>query len=123
MRRIHSILLLLLFASCSPQIPANTGIEGQVLIGPMCPVVRQGQECPDQPYQATLTILTSEGRKVTQFNTDADGRFHLPLAPGTYILHPQTPQNQPMPVAAEQTFRAVEGQFIQIKVIFDSGIR
>jgi hypothetical protein len=123
MRLIRFILLLFLFSSCSPRIPANTGIEGQVLIGPMCPVVQQGQECPDQPYQATMTILTSEGRKVTQFNTDADGRFRLPLAPGNYILHPQTSLNQPMSVAVEQPFSVVEGQFTQIKVTFDSGIR
>ena len=122
-RWLCTIFLVILPAACSPQIPANTGIEGQVTIGPMCPVVRQGQECPDQPYQATLTVLTSAGRKVTQFTTDTEGKFQVPLAPGDYILHPEPPQNQPMPVAAEQTFTVVEGQFTQIRVIYDSGIR
>jgi hypothetical protein len=123
MHRLLFILLVLMLASCSPKIPANTGIEGQVLIGPICPVVKSGQECPDQPYQATLMILTSGGRKVTQFTTDANGRFRLPLAPGSFILRPQTPDNQPMPSASEQTFSVVEGQFTRLKISYDSGIR
>ena len=117
------IFLGILPAACSPQIPANTGIEGQALIGPMCPVVRQGQECPDQPYQATLTVLTSAGRKVTQFTTDTEGKFQVPLAPGDYILYPETPKNKPMPIGAEQTFTVVEGQFTEILITYDSGIR
>jgi len=67
--------------------------------------------------------MTSGGRKVTQFTTDTEGRFRVPLAPGTYILHPKTPGNQPMPTAAEQPFSVVKGQFTLLKVIFDSGIR
>jgi len=121
MRRIIFILLLLA-AGCS-SIPAATGIEGQVRIGPMCPVVQQGQECPDQPYQAVLIIQTSAGRQVTRITTDAEGKFRLTLAPGTYILHPQTPQNSPMPFATDQTFNVVKGHFTQITIVFDSGIR
>jgi hypothetical protein len=89
----------------------------------MCPVVRQGQECPDQPYQAVLIIQTAAGRKITQITTGTDGKFRLSLAPGTYILHPQAPQNSPIPFAFEQTFSVVTGQFTHIDVVFDSGIR
>ena len=124
MKRWLSVLVfLVLVTACPPKIPDNTGIEGQVFIGPMCPVVQQGQECPDRPYQATLTVLTASGHKVTQFTTDAEGRFQVPLAPGDYILRPQTPANQPMPVAAEQAFTVTEGQFTQVDVTYDSGIR
>lgn len=109
--------------SCSAQIPAETGIEGQVFIGPTCPVVQVDNPCPDKAYPATLTILNSAGRKLTRFTTDAEGRFHVPLAPGNYILHPETPLGQPLPFAAEQPFSVVEGQFTQLKVTYDSGIR
>ncbi len=124
MQRVLVILLLLFMAACSPQIPANTGVEGQVLIGPTCPVVQQGKECPDKSYQATLTVLDSSGiREIARFQTDADGRFRLPLAPGNYILHPETPENLPMPIAPEQNFTVTEGRFAQISVVYDSGIR
>jgi hypothetical protein len=122
-KRFLLITLFLLMVSCSSRIPADTGIIGQVFIGPTCPVVQVGNPCPDKAYQATLTILNSAGRKVTSFTTDAEGRFQVPLAPGNYILHPETPVGQPLPVATEQPFSVVEGQFTQLKVIFDSGIR
>ena len=124
MRHFHCIFLLVfLLTACAAQIPADTGVEGQVTIGPMCPVVRQGQECPDKSYQATLAILTAGGRQVKQFTTDTAGNFRMPLAPGSYILHPQTPANQPMPTGRDQPFSVVQGQFTQIKVVYDSGIR
>jgi hypothetical protein len=123
MHRTLFILSLVLLAACSPQMPVHTGIEGQVLIGPMCPVVRQGQECPDRPYQATLTVMTPERRTVTRFTVDREGRFQVALAPGSYILRPETPSNLPLPIAAEQPFSVVAGQYTQLKVIYDSGIR
>ena len=124
MIRLRSfILLLFLLTACSPSIPANTGLAGTVTLGPVCPVVQVNHPCPDQSYQATLTILTSTGKQVKQFTTDADGKFQIPLAPGDYILHPETPENQPMPFAQEQPFSVVAGQFTQIEVVYDSGIR
>jgi hypothetical protein len=124
MRRVLFILLFLFLTTCSPQIPANTGIEGKVLIGPMCPVVQQGKECPDKPYQATLTVLDSNGiHKVARFQSDVEGQFRLPLAPGTYLLRPETPKNMPVPTAPEQNFTVTEGRFTQISVSYDSGIR
>ena len=117
------LFLLLLLTACTSNIPADTGIEGQVLIGPVCPVVQMGQECPDQPYQAVLVIQTTAGRQVTRITTDAEGKFRLALAPGTYVLHPRTPQNSPMPFATDQTFNVVNGHFTQITIVFDSGIR
>jgi len=101
--------------------PADSGIEGQVLIGPMCPVVQVGQECPDQPYQATLTVNGPDGRKIVQFQSDAQGRFKIPLAPGDYILHPESPNG--IPSAGEQSFRVEAGKFTQMVVNYDSGIR
>jgi len=38
-----------------------------------------------------------------------------------YILHPESPGV--MPVAPEQTFSILSGQFTQLTVTYDSGIR
>ena len=107
-------------ASIEPT-PTDSGIEGQVLIGPICPVVQEGQECPDQPYQATLTVNSREGRKIVQIQTDKDGKFRIPLPPEEYVLHPESPNV--MPFASEQSLTVEAGRFTEIIVNYDSGIR
>lgn len=136
MRINLSLIILTLLAACSPLVlptPNSTstpgsittstesGIEGQVLIGPTCPVVREGQECADQPYQAALTILKPNGQEVMRFEADQQGRFRVPLPPGEYILRPESPSV--MPHASEQNFTVLPGQFTQIMVNYDSGVR
>ena len=115
-------VLILILSTCSTKPKAtDSGIEGQVFIGPMCPVVQVGQECPDQPYQAILTVNSLEGERIAQIQTDAEGRFRIPLQPGEYILHPES-QNV-LPFAKEQTILVEDGVFTQVIVNYDSGIR
>jgi hypothetical protein len=116
-------VLILVLATCSiySPTPRGSGIEGQVLIGPTCPVSLPGQECADQPYQATLTILNRDGLQVRQFQTDDQGRFNVPLVPGEYVLHPESPNG--IPFASDQSFMVETGRFTQITVNYDSGIR
>lgn len=124
MIKIKLILLFaLLLTSCaSPETPpSDSGIEGQVLIGPTCPVVREGEECQDQPYQATLTVNSPKGERIVQIQTEEDGLFKIPLAPGEYILHPETPNV--LPFAGDQSFVVEPGKFTQVIVNYDSGIR
>ncbi len=120
------MLATLLLSACAPGVPStpeNSGITDQALVGPMCPVVREGQDCPDRPYQATLTILDRTGKVVLQFQTDEQGEFRVPLAPGEYILRPETPEGLPYPVAGEQAFQVLTGVFTPLTVSYDSGIR
>ena len=116
-------VLILALATCSiySPTPRGSGIEGQVLLGPMCPVVQEGQPCPDQPYQATLTVRSLDGLQVAQFQTDAQGRFQVPLVPGEYILHPESPNG--LPFAGDQSFTVQTGSFTRITIHYDSGIR
>ena len=117
-------LLALLLAACSPQASSSdSGIYGQVVIGPTCPVERPGLDCADRPYQATLSVLTPAGKRVARFTTAQDGTFRINIAPGDYILHPETPQGQTLPVAPEQPFTVESGKFTQLAVSYDSGIR
>ncbi len=103
--------------------PAESGIEGQATIGPMCPVMREGQECPDQPYQTPLIILDNQGHQIARIETDAEGKFRLNLPPGDYIIHPEIPADRPIPTAADVQVTVLPGQFTQVKIEFDSGIR
>jgi len=89
----------------------------------MCPAMREGEECPDQPYQATLSVDSLEGGEIARFQTDEGGIFSLPLKPGEYILHPETPEGMPYPFAEEQRFTVNPGEYTRLIVQFDSGIR
>jgi len=115
-------ILIFVLSTCSmkPKV-TDSGIEGQVFIGPMCPVVQVGQECPDQPYQAVLTVNSPEGERIVQVQTDEEGRFRIPLESGEYILHPESPNA--LPFAKEQAVIVEEGKFTQVIVHYDSGIR
>jgi hypothetical protein len=142
-------VLILLASACAPQIQSapfklvsteeagsstNTpspdslpaqenGVKGQALIGPTCPVMTVESPCPDQPYQANLVIWTLDGQEVTRFKTDAEGKFQVNLPPGDYILHPEVPAGKMIPSAADVPFTVNPGEFTELIVSFDSGIR
>lgn len=123
--RLNFLLILgiFFFAACAPTLtPSDSGVEGAVTIGPVCPVVQVGKPCPDKPYQAELSVLSSSSRtEVLQLRTDADGLFHQALAPGDYILQPLSPGM--MPHASDIPFVVQPHVFTRIDVIYDSGIR
>ena len=112
-RKISLVFLLLGMVACSSSepAPADSGIQGQVTIGPICPVVQEGMDCDDKPYQASFKVLTSKGKEVTRIQSDADGAFKITLSPGDYILRPESPNS--LPYAAEQPFTVQAGQFTQ----------
>ena len=123
LKRVAYAMFLLLLTGCSslPTTLVDSGVEGQVFIGPTCPVVREGDECPDKPYQATLTVESPTGDQIVRFQTDESGVFRVPLAPREYVLHPESPGQYP--IASELTFTVLPGQFTRLIVTYDSGIR
>jgi hypothetical protein len=125
-RTLRLLLIPILLSACSAlsiPTPTDSGVSGQALMGPMCPVMFEGQDCPDRPFQATLTVLDRSGKQLVQFQTDEDGAFRVPLAPGEYILQPETPEGMPYPFGDRQDFSVLPGQFTSIIVSYDSGIR
>ena len=125
---IAATAAVLLFACKSPEeetaTPLTSGIEGQVLIGPMCPVVQAGTPCPDKPYQATIVIWNADRTKeIVTIRTKSDGRFRVPLAPGDYYIDPQPPDSGGPPTPIPQTVTVPADRFVQITVQYDSGIR
>jgi hypothetical protein len=116
-------VLILALATCTiySPTPRGSGVEGQVLLGPMCPVVQEGQDCHDQSYQATLTVTSPNGVQVVQFQSDEQGRFRVSLVPGVYILHPESSNG--IPFAGDQSFTVETGRYTQLTIHYDSGIR
>jgi hypothetical protein len=102
-------------------VSGPTGIAGQALLGPACPVMTEGTECADQPYQATIVILGPSGQALTQIETDEQGKFQLPLPPGEYTLAPVS--GDPLPTAGEQQVTVPPDGYTQVIIQYDSGIR
>ena len=97
-----------------------SGIEGQVTIRPMRPVERKG--VPNaQPYQARITVLDPAGREVAVVDSDAEGKFRIALAPGTYVVRPATAG--PYPRASEQRVEVGRNKTTRVDIVYDSGIR
>ncbi len=119
-----AVVTLLLACRQEDAPPLTSGIEGQVLIGPICPVLQEGTSCPDQPYQATIAVWNAERtEKVRTFTTDEDGRFRIPLTPGEYYIDPQPPNPGAPPTPIAQTVTVPPDRFVQITIEYDSGIR
>jgi hypothetical protein len=124
-RNKHISLLLFVVVACSPlpnPAAGDSGVEGQVLLGPTCPVVQVGKPCPDRPYSATLIVLTlNSGGKVTQVEADANGLYHIVLPPGQYVLHPESTGG--LPRASDVPFLVEASRFTRLDIVYDSGIR
>lgn len=122
-KRALALLIVLglatLLASCS-NAPTDSGIRGLVTIGPISPVQRNG-EPNDRPYATTLIVKRPSGTKVAEVTSGADGRFSVNVAPGNYLIEPQSsrtpPTAQPQPVAI------APHRFTEVRIPFDSGIR
>ncbi len=124
---INDLLAALVSDLQNPATPSpnsgDSGIEGQVTIGPNCPgPAKPGNEdCASKGYQATISVLSETNTPVTHFQTDELGNFRIDLAPGTYTLHPES--ESAFPHASDQTVTVDKGQYTQVEIVFDTGIR
>lgn len=103
-----------------------SGIRGTVVLGPTCPI---GDE-PDPlepipcltPYVAQLVILDADNRVAGTVTSDADGRFEITLDPGDYVVTPRA-GDQPFPIAQPVSVTVVAGEYVEVEINYDTGIR
>jgi hypothetical protein len=104
----------------------KSGIEGTVLLGPTCPVMRNppDPQCADKPYSTALAVTTSDGSEtIKTFHSDAAGKFMVELPPGMYSIRSVSGTSM-LPrcgVNAVVTVRA--GGYSNVTVYCDTGIR
>jgi hypothetical protein len=122
----------LLAASCtavqSGPAPTETrpsGIRGSVILGPTCatgesPGAHEPVPCLT-PYAAELAILDADNKVVTRLTAGGDGRFEVSVPPGEYVVAPQS--GDPFPIAQPVTVVVGAGEFAQIEINYDTGIR
>ena len=126
--RRAALPLLLLLTACggggggaSTPTPLLSGIDVYAVAGPTCPVQREGQNCT-APIAATVVAIQG-GNTVATVHTSSNGRGHLPLPPGTYTVRGEaSSRGFPRP-SGEQQVTVVDGQFVSVQVLFDTGIR
>lgn len=111
-------------AACGGEAPADSGVEGMVLLGPQCPVVQEGVPCPDKPFAAEIRVVEAgSGDLVATVRSSADGRFRVRLAPGDYVLEPVSPGESGLPFGKPVDVTVRAHSFTQVSVTFDTGIR
>ena len=112
----------------TPSPAGRSGIDGQVLVGPTCPVERADSPCPDRPVAIELAVYAASdlSAPVATVTSGSDGHFHVELAPGTYVV-----QRAPCTLGASCTFPRTtpqtvvvqSGETAQVIVRGDTGIR
>lgn len=123
------LVLSVIYSSCEAVLDDNdkslneSGIEGTVLRGPMCPVIREDDPCPDQPFSALFYVFNNEGAKVATFQTDEQGEFRVDLSPGEYTIIPDESAPIIFPTRQTKDVTVNSGSFTKVTLIFDTGIR
>lgn len=118
LKGVARLLLALALAACAAS--AASEISGRVLAGPTCPVQRIDSPCPDRPVAMALAVTDERGGVVARVTSDADGRFHLALAPGSYVIRSDGSR---LPLLRPTPFVVVTGRVTELDLRADSGIR
>ena len=102
----------------------GTGVMGQALAGPTCPVERPGDPaCSARPVVgAPLSIAAADGTAAGVVTTDALGWFRASLSPGDYVLT-ASPVEGLMGTPGPILFTVTDGAMTAIDVPYDTGIR
>jgi hypothetical protein len=103
----------------------QSGIDGAALIDRGLPTIYPGEPTSMPLAGAVISIEPAGGgAEVARVTADANGLFTIALPPGQYLLVPQPPTpGSPYPRAGAQTVVVKAGQYAQVTVMYDSGIR
>ncbi|MBU2037405.1 hypothetical protein KJ866_04395 [Patescibacteria group bacterium] len=107
-------------------LPFDSGAQGQILLGPTCPVMKDppDPDCLDKPYQATVQVIAIGSSKSSPFSTvgtDKEGRYKVMLPPGFYGL--QAVGRIPFPSCGTKEITVEPGVVQQADLFCDTGIR
>ncbi len=105
-------------------VPAPGGLSGAKFtaqLGPTCPGPERPGEVCTRPYQGGLAVKDAKGAEVAQVQTDENGKATLNLPPGEYVVTPTV--EGPFPRGAPVTFTVQPGQYAEVSIELDTGIR
>ena len=122
--RLSVLALLCSIATACDQPPAptdDTGLTGVVVRGPIAPVCEIDKPC-NSPFIAAFGVYENT-RRVAGFRSDANGRFTVTLAAGTYRIIPAADAPIIQPSAQVKTVDVHPVGLTQVTLEFDTGIR
>ena len=105
-------------------LPYDSGVRGQVLLGPTCPVERMppDPECAGKPYATGISVYRAgAGTPFVQGKSDATGYFQFSLPPGEYVLRARG--GAVMPTCSEIAVTVQASEYVSVTVSCDTGIR
>jgi len=106
-------------------LPFDSGVTGKVTIGPICPVMREGDDsCADKAYPTTVQVVRAGSTKDSPFSTtktDENGVYTLMLPPGEYDL--QAIGGKPFPYCGTKIINVEPGVVLGTDISCDTGIR
>ena len=120
-------VLLAAGAGCAggPAAPKGT-LQGQVTIGPICPVERPDQPCLPTPetYAARqVLVMRPDGATVVAtVSLNQTGYYRVDLDPGTYVVdmnHAGIDRSPDVP----RTITLSAGETVTLDISIDTGIR
>jgi hypothetical protein len=119
-------ILSLLLTDCSTAggpLDPNTGIEVQVLKGPIQPVAREGERDTAPVAGAVVIAETTSGRETRKGTTDSAGLVRIQVPPGAYVVSVETcPGTMSLPKQTEPV-SVSSGSFAAATLVCDTGIR
>ena len=127
MRTLLLVALMLVVTSCAPGVEETGVLEGHVTIGPLVPVVQEGQPEPTpgpEVYASRqIVIYAQDGQtEVARVQIDSQGNYRVELPVGSFVVdinHVGVDMAKELPRAVE----IVAGQVTRLDVDIDTGIR
>jgi CHRD domain len=105
----------------------DSGIEGRVTVGPVCPGAvpdPPDPKCADRPYSVIVVVKTADGvTEIARLTSNSDGEFRVSLPPGKYQLTDGHIGAISYPFLKPQTVTVEVAKFTSVTVRFDTGIR
>ncbi len=118
-----SVVLSLFDMTAMAEAPApmTSGIEGTVLVSPSRPGPARKDEPNVAPVRNAQFVVKAGDASVATFTTDGEGRFHVALPPGHYVVM----REGVPPRIGRWRFEAdvVAGRMTKVKWTADSGMR
>jgi hypothetical protein len=120
------LVLAGLSVGCSSGTAGSGILEGNVTIGPICPVEQPGNPCPVpcEMYQARkVLIYDSNGtRLITEVDIDCNGHYWVELKPGGFTVDINRDVFGHVS-GVPQKIEISAGQTIELNIDIDTGIR